>query len=506
MKKGFLFFGLIFFILTSFSAPNPMPADQAFQLSATAKDYQTILLHWEIAPMHYLYQKRFKVSVLKPAGLQLGNPLFPAGTQLLKTRLGDYEVYAHSIVLPIPIIDATQKNVLLRVHYQGCSQMGYCYPPIAKTVAVNLAGNYMQWAKPVSIDVAPAKQISQQVGMTRSALMTLLTFFGFGVLLSLTPCVLPMVPILSSIIVGRKHTSHLHAFLLSLFYVLGMACVYALIGIFFGVIGKNIQLAFQNPYVIVAFSVLFVVMALSMFGLFTLQLPEKVRSFIANKSQHQKSGSYFGVFVMGALSTLILSPCVTPPLVAALGYISQSGQAALGGGALFMMGLGSGLPLLLIGLVGPKILPKPGRWMNVIKYLLGILLLVVAFMMLARVFEAPAKPPLPFKMVKTASQVEAIVKNHPADTIFLDFYANWCVSCKEMDKFVFENPAVQAKLKKLILLRVDITSNSRENRAIMQHYGVIAPPTMLVFKHGNAIAEKRIIGYQNAQKLLRKIQ
>lgn len=505
MKTFFSLFLLICFAFSIHAAPNPLSVDEAFQFSATARDYQTILLRWKIAPMHYLYQKRFQITVLKPVHLQLGDPLYPAGAQLLKTPLGDFDVYSQSLILPIPIIDATQKSVVLQVHYQGCSQLGYCYPPTEKTVEINLAGNYMHWVRGLSMDVAPVKTSAETSAQTKSALITLLSFLGFGILLSLTPCVLPMVPILSSIIVGRKEISHRHAFLLSLFYVLGMACVYALIGFFFGVIGKNIQLVFQNPYVIVGFGLLFVVMALSMFGLFQLQLPEKWRQRILHTSQRQKRGSYVGVFVMGVLSTLILSPCVTPPLVAALGLISQSGRALMGSAALFMMGLGSGLPLLLIGLVGPKILPRPGRWMNVIKFLLGLLLLVVAFLMVARVFIAPAKPPLPFQQVYSVSQVEEIVKTHPKDTIMLDFYANWCISCQEMDRFTFSNPAVQNALEKMILLRVDLTANSPQNAAIMQQYAIIAPPTILFFKNGELLPVARMVGAQSAPRFLQEL-
>ncbi|MDP1573557.1 MAG: protein-disulfide reductase DsbD [Coxiellaceae bacterium] len=505
MKKLYLLILLLFSVALQAQTIQPLPADQAFQLSATAKDYQTILLQWKIAPNYYLYEKNFSFVVLKPAHVLLGNPLYPAGAQSLKTPLGDFMVYAHNVILPLPIIQANEKSLVLQVNYQGCAQAGYCYPPTSKIVSINLAGNYMQWVSPLAIDVAPvvATPPSQ---IKKSLLLTLASFFGLGLLLSFTPCVLPMVPIISSIIVGQKNKNHFHAFLLSLFYVIGSAVSYAVIGVLFGVIGKNIQLVFQNPWVIVFFSALFIVMALSLLGVFQLQLPEKIRGFIAAKSQHQKSGSYAGVFVMGMLSTLILSPCITPPLVAALAYISQSGEVYLGGSALFMMGLGAGFPLLLIGAIGPKILPKPGRWMNVIKYAMAIFLFVIAGMLLQRIMPTKGESsPLAFQSVQTVADVNTVLAKSSHKIVMLDFYADWCVACKEFDRFTFSQPAVQAKLQNVVLLRVDLTPNSAENAAIMQYYGVIAPPTILFFQDGKELPNSRVIGYEPSSIFLTKI-
>ena len=504
MKKLYLLVLLFFSVALNAQSIQPLPADQAFQLTATAKDYQTILLQWKIAPNYYLYEKNFSVVVLKPANVMLGNPLYPAGAQLLKTPSGDFMVYAHSVILPLPIIQSDQKSLVLRVNYQGCSHAGYCYPPASKIVEINLAANYMHWTSPLAIDVAPA--VATPAPVQKPLLLTLISFFGLGVLLSFTPCVLPMIPIISSIIVGQKNKSHFHAFLLSLFYVIGSAVSYSMIGVLFGVIGKNIQVVFQNPWVIISFSLLFIVMALSLLGFFQLQLPEKVRALIATKSQHQKSGSYAGVFVMGMLSTLILSPCITPPLVAALAYISQSGEVTLGGASLFMMGLGAGLPLLLIGVVGPRILPKPGRWMNAIKYGMAIGLFVIAGMLLERIVPtSQSSSPLVFQSVQNVNDVNAALAKAGHKIVMLDFYADWCVACKEFDRFTFSEPAIQAKLQNLVLLRADLSSNSPENTAIMQHYGVIAPPTILFFRDGSELKNARVIGYEPSRVFLTKI-
>src|SRR3990167_4113831 len=518
MKYKFALFSLLFLYISAvFAAVQPLPADQAFQFSATAKDYQTILVQFKIAPNYYLYQKHFHFKVIKPDNVALGNPLYPSNIETLKTNLGIFDVYAHALTIPIPIIDATEKNIVLQVHYQGCSKAGYCYPPTTKIVEINLVGNYLQPATELKIDVAPIIQAASQNKfenlLTSHSLFLVITgFFVFGLLLSLTPCVLPMIPILSIMIIGKEKS---HAFLLSLFYVLGMAITYAIAGIFFGVVGSNVQALFQQPWIIICFSILFILMALSLFGLFNLQLPEKWRSKIAAMSYHQKSGTYFGAAVMGILSTLILSPCVTPPLVAALGFISQSGNAALGGIALFAMGIGMGAPLLLIGALGSRILPKSGAWMNAVKYFLGILLLLVALFMLQRVFpeinlfrvfsEEQSTSVLVFKNVNSVAEINKELNSANNKIVMLDFSADWCVACKELDVLTFQNPAVQKQLKQFILLRADVTKNTIEDQVLEKYYNVIAPPTILFFKNNQEIQNSRIIGALSAEQFLKHI-
>ena len=289
---------------------------------------------------------------------------------------------------------------------------------------------------------------------------------------------------------------------------------YALIGILFGLLGKNMQLFFQQAWVLIAFGIFFVVMALSLFGLFQLQLPEKLRAKIAKKSYHQKRGTYFAVILMGCLSTLILSPCVTPPLVAALGLISQTGNMLLGGFALFAMGFGMGAPLLLIGALGPKILPKPGKWMNVIKNGLGIVLLGIAVMMFQRAepqlfqlpFAAKESSVLAFQPVHSVQDIHNAVKKAAKEhrLVMLDFYADWCIACKELEVNTFSDPAVKQALSQFVLLRADITKNSPENQLVLQYFGIIAPPTLLFFYDGREVPKSRIIGYQPPAQFLRK--
>lgn len=503
---------ICFFILCGYAAismaADPLSTDQAFQFSATAKDNQTILLSWKIAPNYYLYKKGFTFQPVKSPDVALGNPLYPSDTLILKTAIGTEAVYANRVTIPIPLIQSNQQHVILQVKYQGCSKAGYCYPPISKVVSINLSGNYLQPVYGLNLDIAPVTKITETSSHT-NAFLFLFSFLGFGILLSLTPCVLPMIPILFSMIKGRDK-SHAHAFFISVFYVLGMSLMYALAGILFGIIGKNIQMVFQKPAVIIAFSLLFILMALSEFGLFNIQLPEKWRSKIDRISHHQKRGTLIGAFIMGVLSTLILSPCVTPPLVAALSYISHTGNATLGGAALFLMGVGMGAPLLLIGIAGPKILPKSGKWMTVIKNLTGGLLLVVAVLMLQRLIPNTTRPEttaLHFQTVHSISAVETGLKtgarNH--QIVLLDFYADWCAACKELDETTFKNPAVIAQFSKYVLLRADVTEDSTDEQLLMQHFNIVGTPTLVFFKDQQELPNTRIVGYISSKHLLKKL-
>jgi thiol:disulfide interchange protein DsbD len=490
-------------------AAKPLPADQAFQFSATAKDNQTVLLSWKIAPNYYLYKKDFAFHPIKSPDAILGNPLYPSDTRSLKTVTGIEAVYANNVTIPIPLVQSNQQHIILQVKYQGCSKAGYCYPPVSKVVSINLSGNYLQPTYGLNIDVAPATKTTETPSHT-NAFLFLLSFLGFGILLSLTPCVLPMIPILFSMIKGHDK-SHAHAFFISVSYVLGMSLMYALAGILFGIIGQNIQITFQKPAVIIAFSLLFILMALSEFGLFNIQLPEKWRSKIDRISHHQKRGTLIGAFIMGCLSTLILSPCVTPPLVAALSYISHTGNATLGGAALFIMGIGMGAPLLLIGIAGPKILPKSGKWMTVVKNVTGGLLLVVAALMLQRLIPTtiqPEKAALNFQTVHSISAVETTLKTEAAkkQIVLLDFSADWCMSCKELDATTFKNPAVIAQLSHYILLRADVTEDSADEQLLMQHFNIVGTPTLLFFKNQQELSKTRIVGYVSSKKLLDHIK
>lgn len=582
MKK-LLLIGLLLFVLPLLvfaqSAVQPLPPDKAFIFSVSTSDSQ-IIAHWQMPPGYYLYRDRFQFKVANPQQTQLGQPIFPTGIKKSDKELGDYEVYKDAVDIPIPIISTSTKKINLIVTYQGCSESGFCYPPTTKTVSIDLAAKQIATQTTpttASQAIAPTQPIvSEQTKATQLLLRHNLFaiffgFLGFGLLLAFTPCILPMIPILSGILLGHgHHISTGKAFRLSLVYVLSMSFTYAIAGILVGYLGGSLQTIFQKPIFIILFSLIFVLMALSLFDLYHIHLSKSFEHHIAKITGHQKKGTYIGVAVIGCLGTLIVSPCVTPPLIGALSYIGQSGDAFVGGIALFATGLGMGIPLLLIGTSGRKFLPKAGPWMNIAKYILGILLLAMAILMLSRILPGsvilalwgalligsaifmgaftnstktnwgklwritgivlliygviliigaalgnsdPFKPfsktatteKLPFHRVQTTQDLTkalafAQTQNKP---VLLDFYADWCLSCKIMDRETFPNPQVKAALANFILLRADVTANDANAKALLQQYGVIAPPTILFFTPtGKELQNLRIVGEISAPKLL----
>lgn len=391
---------LIFTLLFSVTAPimaqsdeDPLPANQAFKLiKAYTADNQSIIFRWHVQPKYYLYEGRFQFDVLNPNSVKLGSPQFPR-TTLFKTYPDGRKMRVYSgkfnITVPLEYSEPLTKPLQISVKYQGCSELGICYPQQTRTFAVALAKH----------PTKPNKLKTPTPTMQQDYLTTILTnqhfftiiavFFGLGLLLSLTPCVLPMIPILSSIIMGQKHITHLRSFLLSLAYVLGMAISYAVLGLFVGMAGNSIQAALQKPWIISLFTLLIALMAFSLFGFFNLQLPEFIRGPVAKISNHQKHGSFIGAGIMGVLSTLILSPCVTPALATAILYIAKTGDAVIGASALFSMGIGMGVLLLMVGASSAKLLPKTGGWMNAIKIFLGFVMLAVAIWTISRILPSP---------------------------------------------------------------------------------------------------------------------
>jgi thioredoxin:protein disulfide reductase len=568
---------------------QPLAVEKAFQVSATARDRQTILVSWKIASGYYLYEDQFVFNTIPSRPSLLSQPILPMGA-VVKTisGLGKVSVYQNNVTIVVPVLKSQQSSVSLKIRYQGCSEQGVCYPPQHKVIPIDLADHYNVPVAPINIDVAPdryqpivgngEKQTTDPLSFLnkKSIIALIAAFFGFGVLISLTPCVLPMIPILSSIIVGRGKITHGHSFLLSLAYVVGMALTYAIAGLLFGMIGSSVQADFQQPWIIVVFSFVFVMMALSLFGVYNLQLPHALRNKMARFSEHQKRGSFLGVIVMGVCSTLILSPCVTPPLVAVLGYVGQSGNAFIGFVTLLSMGFGMGLPLLLIGAFGPKFLPHRGAWMNTTKPLLGVLILAVAIWMLQRIlpdivsmllwsglaigcaiamgvfvsgyvlknwfkktlaialliyglllmwntFLGYTHPLQPFAVfdrsinesrvtfipVKTMAEVshQLHLPRHQAKPVLLDFYAKWCAACKEMDATTFNDAAVKKFLEGYVLLRVDVTQNNMQDKLLQQQYGVVAPPTILLFdRNHREVKSARMIGAQSPADFLQQLK
>ncbi len=563
---------------------KPLPADKAFQLSATAKDNQTAVIQFKIAPSYYLYRNKFAFTPAEAGSAVIAAPMLPSGKQKYNPTVGNYIALEGNVQFALPVLSHKKSMVPLKVHYQGCSSNGFCYPPITKIINIDLSGNFGTVVRPIAVDIpTPVQHPSDNTDRVTQILShsnlgwVILAFFGFGVLISLTPCVLPMIPILSSIIIGQsKHgqLSHLRSFLLSLAYVLGMAITYAIAGMIFGYLGSNIQAALQLPWVIIVFSVVFVLLSLSMFGYYDIQIPAKLQTKLHHSSDKQRRGSYIGVGLMGAISSLVLSPCVTPPLVGALGFISRTGNALTGGLALFALGIGMGVPLLIIGATSAKLLPKSGPWMNATKKVLGVMLLAVAITLLSRIIPAwlnmvlwmalifgcayslgafktadgitqklckilgvilfiygiilliglyqgntnPLRPIQQntanngstdrFVRINNISQLEqqlskAKAKSKPA---LLDFYADWCIACKQMEAYTFSDPKVQQALSDYALIKVDVTANDMQSKQLQQRYGVIAPPTLIfINSDGQVERNQQIVGEISAKDLLQHL-
>ncbi len=583
MKK-ILIAALLFFIPLASMAFQPLTVDQAFDLSAKPADDHTVFVQWKIAPGYHLYKDKISFKVVSPSDAQLGSVALPSGVAKQDDVRGQYQIYVGSGSASIPIAKRSAKTLVLAVNYQGCADSGFCYPPTTKQLTLNFSGNGSQTntaavAPTDSSTTAVAKtsaqdEISQLLANNNWGLI-LLGFFGFGLLLAFTPCVLPMIPILSGIIVGQsEEITALKAFWLALTYVLAMAVTYALAGILAGLAGNYVQAFLQSPWVIGTFSAIFVLLALSLFGFYELKIPNSWHHHMTNLSNKQTGGDYVGVAVMGCLSTLILSPCVTAPLIGALSYIGKTGNAVLGGSALFAMGVGMGIPLIIIGTVGGKFLPKAGVWMNAIKSVFGVIMLGVAILLLGRILQPeftmmlwaglliisavymgvftttplssfgklwkgcslillvygfllligagmgntdPMQPlalkqaiPVanienaePFRHIKGVQDLEATLQQAQGKPVLLDFSAEWCVSCKQMDRRTFKDPHVQSLLSKFVLLRADVTDNDAVDKELEKKLNVVAPPTVLFFdSKGNEIQSARIVGEMDAKDFL----
>jgi len=521
--KRLLRYGITFFALCwmsqgiALTKNVPLPADQAFALSTSWINDHVVALDWRIAPGYYLYKEKLRVSI---DSQQLPDLHFPV-SQAKKDRGSHFKVYTQQlhILIPIPV---DQNTLRLRVDYQGCSARGFCYASVHKEFLVDVT--HRELAEVLTMRPATSSWIAswlhlltdqngvQQLLDKAQFSLAVLIFFILGILLALTPCVWPMVPILLGIIVGQKKSvTTKRAFSLSLNYVLGTAITYAIAGMLAAWLGYSLQAWLQAPWVVIGTSLMFVLLAFSLFGFYELQLPARLQNKLMKVSYRQQGGECFGVFTMGVISALVISPCVTAPLIGVLMYIAQTGDILLGGFSLFVMGLGMGLPLLLIGASAGKWLPKQGRWMVVVKSFVGCLMLVMAVWMGHRVItsQQSLQSTQHFSVIHTRAEFDkqlAISRatNRP---ILLDFYADWCESCVDMDKHVFSLPDVQAKLSHFILLRADLSANNAEDRALLEKFKVIAPPTVLLFTtRGQEKDAHRIVGEIDNKEFLLRIQ
>ena len=566
---------------------------------------------WVIADGYYLYRDKFNFEVLEPTGGGLGTVDITAGKLKQDEFFGEVEVNRNKATAMVSLANLQGADqVTLKVGYQGCADLGICFPPQSKELKIAIVpavaadgyatsgagtsggnnGTAIKVAGAASAADATSAAYQAQLPMAEqdrlaaslgsgNRWLTILTFFGMGILLTFTPCVLPMIPILSSIIVGNgEKIGTGRAFTLSLIYVLAMALTYTVAGVVIGLTGENIQATLQHPYVLSAFAVLFVILAASMFGLFEIQMPAFVQNRLTNVSNKQKSGSFGGVATMGFLSALIVGPCVTAPLVGALIYIGQTGDAVLGGAALFALSMGMGIPLLIIGTSFGKYLPTAGPWMDVIKNVFGVMLLGVAIWMLDRVIptwatmalfslllivvgmfmgafdhtpadakgwrkitkgfgyasvvygtlliigvatgngtllkplngltggtaqESGSSNHVEFQQVKGIENLEAALLSAQAQNkpVILDFYADWCVSCKEMEAFTFTDPEVSQRMNRAVLLQADVTANDDADKALLKKYGIFGPPAIIFYDTNGAEQHNaRVVGFVPAGK------
>jgi len=558
----------------------------AFKPTARAIDGQTIEVRFEIARGYYLYRDKFRFAA-EPESVPLGTPMLPPGKVKEDPNFGDVEVYYQQALIRIPV----ERNssgplpLTLKVTSQGCADAGICYPPQRQTLKLELPDPATTPIATSATGAASEKFSDDESGriaqLFKNASFWLLvaSFFGFGLLLSLTPCCFPMIPILSSIIVGSgrdgRGVSHARGFLLSLAYVLGMAITYAAAGVAAGLTGTLLTAALQNAWVLGGFALVFVALSLSMFGFYELQLPTFLQSKVSEEASHLRGGSLPAVAAMGVLSAIIVGPCVAAPLAGALLYIGRSGDAVLGGAALFAMGLGMGAPLLAVGLSAGTLLPRSGPWMEAVKKAFGVLLLATAVWLLSPVIPVvaqmiawallliipaiylhaldplpahskgwlrfwkgigifmliggtamllgalagsrdPLQPlsvlrssaaeveirPLPFTRVRTLAELESRIES-AGQPVLLDFYADWCVSCKEMERFTFSDARVRARLAGWTLLQADVTANSDEDKALLQRFNLYGPPGIIFFDgQGREIDGVRVVGFMSADEFL----
>ncbi len=396
MMKKILF--TIFLTIAAFAcqakAPvQPLPSEQAFSFSAELTKPDQLTLQWKIAPGYYLYKNQFQLLNDQSRAIPLN---LPKGIIQHDSVHGTYQSYTNILKITVPLPPSDQNSANFTIQYQGCSTQNFCYNTIKKVFQFNASPPAVAQFVTSAVSMPPEEFYSEQASAEmlfskHSLLLTILSFLGLGLLLAFTPCVLPMVPILYGIIIGhrKKNPSGVKAFSLSLAYVLGMAITYAIAGMIVALIGSRIQTELQRPWIIVLFSGIFVLMALSLFGLYEFQLPSRLQKWLTQLSNQQKSGTYIGVFLMGSISTLIVSPCISPALIGVLAYIAHTGNVWIGAFALLSLAIGMGLPLLLIGVSANKLLPKTGVWMQTIEHLVGIMLLGFAIWLLARIIPGP---------------------------------------------------------------------------------------------------------------------
>ena len=583
MKRILLF---LFFIFTALSTqaglfdkkPAFLPVDDAFQFSAAKSENQeNVIVKWSIAEGYYLYQEKISVKLNQAETPSFDVPTFSISPEDYNDPyFGLMKIFKKPVQA---IFKASQPPFkaedVIEIAYQGCTE-GFCYPPEVKEIKVadlpivQVTDTKKTSEKSTALSEQPKAEQDRLAESLFNSKYAVFGFFLLGLGLAFTPCVLPMLPLLSAIVIGQNQRPNMwRAFALSFVYVQGMALTYTLLGLIVAAIGLPFQVALQHPYVMIGLSIIFVLLALSMFGLFTLQLPSSLQTKLSLLSQQQKAGAFGGVFLMGMIAGLVASPCTSAPLSGALLYVAQSGDLFTGAITLYLLALGMGVPLILITLFGNKILPKSGMWMETVKKLFGFVMLALPVFLISRIlsdewtprlwamlgtaffiwfaFQMPkngtgwvfrilflvaamisVKPlqtwvwsesqapsavenkavsHVEFKKVKSEAELQQALSENNKSLVMLDLYADWCVACKEFEKETFSDPSVQKAFGDMLLLQIDMTKNSEENRALMTKYKVLGLPTILFFNQdGKEIEGSRVNGFMPPIEFLQWIE
>ncbi|GAJ73628.1 LOW QUALITY PROTEIN: cytochrome c-type biogenesis protein DsbD, protein-disulfide reductase [Vibrio sp. JCM 18904] len=570
------------------SSDSFVPVDQAFPFNFYQQD-DKLMLDWQVRDGYYLYQERLSVAGEK---VSLGELQMEDGTPHKDEFFGDVHIYTQPLFVNVPMYD-WQDGARVVVQYQGCAKAGFCYPPETRVIPISAftssnsdsttattasKAEQAPTATPPAVQSSssadtPSAPVTQQDSLAANLAdnwWTPLLFLALGVGLAFTPCVLPMYPILTSIVLGSGKLSQRRALGLSFVYVQGMALTYTLLGLVVASAGMQFQAAMQHPYVLIGLSVLFIALALSMFGLYSLQLPSNVQTWLNNLSNKQQGGSSAGVFAMGAISGLVCSPCTTAPLSGALLYVAQSGDLLTGGIALYALAMGMGIPLILVAVFGNKLLPKAGGWMDRVKTLFGFILLAAPIFLLERIMPemwstilwsalgiaafgwlyhiknslefggwkqsavaiiavlgllASAQPILNYWFGNSTTQTQQATVSFTrianvaeleeqlalakaaGKPVMLDFYADWCVACKEFEKYTFHDPSVEAKLQDFVLLQADVTKNQVQDIELLKHMSVLGLPTIEFWDaSGEHVSNARLTGFMQAEPFLEHIK
>ena len=575
MKKILLILSLFIYSFSLEINQDFLEPKDAFKTSFTQNE-DSLNFKLALGKDIYLYDDKLTVFITKPEKIDIKNEINipePVPYDEFIVHLNDLD-----LTIPFSVLKAKLESSKyeVTVSFQGCSKAGLCYAPMSEKYLVEIdAGDTKNDLIKEEVKVEDISNLNETDTIANSLkdgniLIVLATFFGFGLLLSLTPCVFPMIPILSSIIVGASQKEKMTAskgFILSLVYVLSMSAAYTIAGVIAGVFGANLQVALQNPYVLVVFALIFVALAFSMFGYFEIRLPQAIQTKLNKTTDGKEKQGIAGITIMGFLSALIVGPCVAPPLAGALVYIGQTGDAVLGGMALFVMSLGMGVPLLLIGLGAGRFMPKPGGWMEGITRIFGIIMIAVAIWLLDRVLDAsvimylwallflgsaiylriythiisqlitvvvfilgvvlfvgaisgstnPLKPlekftsstlvqdvgeKVVFKKIKNIEELKQAIAQSDKP-VMLDFWASWCVACKEFEEITFKDTQVINKLQNFTLLKADVTANNADDKALQKMFSIVGPPGIIFWdKDKNEVKSSKIVGYKNPKEFL----